>query len=61
MSKTLISVVMANYNFGRFLGDAISRTVAYCGLWLTFWVNIWIANQFRRKAPRLYEVLAGGR
>ena len=44
-----------------FGNSSLSRLCGYFLLWLTFWIDLLIANAIRRKFPCIYEVLAGGR
>ena len=38
-----------------------ARLAAYFALWLTFWIDVWIVNAMRRRHPKAYLLLSGGR
>ena len=44
-----------------FGASPVSRLCGYFVLWLTFWLDVAVANVLRRKFPRVFAVLAGGR
>ena len=44
-----------------FGNSAVARLCGYFALWLTFWIDIAVANVIRKKFPRVFGVLSGGR
>ena len=38
-----------------------AKLCGYFALWFTFWIDIVVANVVRRKFPRVFALLAGGR
>lgn len=48
--------------FRVLFGDGqMSRLITYYVLWLTFWIDLLIAVVVRKKFPRVYYILSGGR
>ena len=38
-----------------------ARLIGYFSLWLTFWLDVWLANLIKRRLCGIYKLLSGGR